>query len=66
MAKTCFPESRVIQENLYLKNLTEKIILYDQIKSKKEGEKVLYVLEPIRKKWGDEDIPGEFQAQVLF
>ena len=64
-AKKYFPDTPVIQRpNRYLEQLTKEI---GQVSIKHhERTRILYALEPIRSKWGRNDISGEFQSLEYF
>ena len=66
LAQGCFPAHPVRQlRNRYLEQLVEKINAGTGRRS--DGKtRVLYVLEPIRERWGNNDMPGEFQALDFF
>lgn len=66
LAQDCFPAHPVRQlRNRYLEQLVEKITA--RTSREIDGKtRVLYVLEPIRARWGNNDTLGEFQALDFF
>jgi hypothetical protein len=63
----CFPEIPVSQlPNLYLEELVNEIAAFQPELPNENPQKVLYLLEPIRRKWNDDFRPGELQAFEYF
>lgn len=66
LAQDCFPEHLVRQlPNRYLEQLVEIINASHRSVTDCKA-RVLYVLEPIHERWGNNDTPGEFQALDFF
>lgn len=67
LAESEFPGIPVLQlHNSYLANLIREVRLHERERVATPGYRVLYVLEPIRQRWGPSDQPGEFQALDFF
>ncbi len=63
MAQQAFPDLKVVQlPNVYLDSLVLEVRAHEHALTKRTECNVLYVLEPIRERWGCNDQPGEFQA----
>lgn len=52
--------------NCYLDHQVAEIRQFEKINNKKAQAHILYVLEPIRQTWGNDETPGEFQALEFF
>jgi hypothetical protein len=67
IARREFPSVRITQQpNTYLSGLVTDIKSLEHPSRAKGNDRVLYVLEPIRKAWGDLTEPGEFLALNYF
>jgi len=66
-AVRCFPGLPVVMlPNRYLEGLVEQINALSSEPNERPGSHILYVLEPIRQPWGNNEKPGEFQALDFF
>jgi hypothetical protein len=66
-ARRCFPEVPIRQlPNLYLEELVEEVAAHGPQPARQRPRNILYVLEPIRQRWGNDDRPGELQAFQFF
>lgn len=67
LARAHFPDLRVIQQtNSYLAGLVAEVECRQPPRLGGAADRVLYVLEPICKHWGELNEPGEFQALDYF
>lgn len=67
LAQTCFPGHPVRQlPNRYLERTVDLINAKSSGRFGRDSFRVLYVLEPILERWGESDVPGEFQALDFF
>ncbi|MDP2382626.1 MAG: hypothetical protein Q8N00_07455 [Nitrospirota bacterium] len=66
-AVRCFPNLPVmLLPNRYLEGLVAQINALSPEPNERPGSHILYVLEPIRQPWGNNEEPGEFQALDFF
>ncbi|MEO5957450.1 MAG: hypothetical protein ABIR36_17425 [Nitrospiraceae bacterium] len=66
-AVRCFPNLPVVLlPNRYLEGLVAQINALSSEPNERPGSHILYVLEPIRQPWGNNEEPGEFQALDFF
>jgi len=66
-AVRCFPHLPVVVlPNRYLEGLVALINALSSEPSERPGSHILYVLEPIRQPWGNNEESGEFQALDFF
>jgi hypothetical protein len=62
IAKNTFPSISIVQQqNDYLNNQVFEIHQYQDIKNQEETC-ILFLMEPIRRSWGENPLPGEIQA----
>lgn len=65
IARSLFNKIKIqLKPNDYLTLEKEKILSYSN--PKYDSTHILFLMEPIRKKWGDNNIPGEIQALNFF
>lgn len=63
MAEREFPNLKVVQlPNVYLDSLVQEVRAHEHSVIKRTDCNMLYVLEPIRERWGCDKQPSEFQA----
>ncbi len=66
-ARRCFPDLPILQlPNLYLEALVQEVAACHPQFARQNPQNILYVLEPIRRRWGNDDRPGEMQAFEFF
>jgi hypothetical protein len=66
-ARDCFPGISVVKySNLYLDGLVQQVASLNPPPAREFPSNILYVLEPIRKKWGTDERAGEVQAFEYF
>lgn len=66
LAKDCFPNLTItLKPNIYLEKIVSKVKSFHQ-QGEHNTSNVLYVLEPIRQRWSNSELPGEFQALNFF
>lgn len=65
LADSEFKDIKITQmPNRYLENIVRKVRMYERANN--AGNKLLYLLEPIRDAWGDDVVSGEFAALDFF